>query len=94
MINGCFQFQTVTCAACLYPQVLLSGLSYEASAGLHTLSRHPKAVKGCLAQYPFWQALLCTAPLPLSCSVTSLSDAHSFAVTYATVILAVPTLQR
>lgn len=31
-------------------------MSYEASAALFTLSKHPPAVKGCLAQYPFWQA--------------------------------------
>lgn len=39
----------ITCA-----QVTLSGTSYEATAALFTMSlRHP-AVKGCLAQYPFW----------------------------------------
>lgn len=38
----------------LCSQVVLSGTSYEASAALFTLSRHPKAVKGCLALYPFW----------------------------------------
>ncbi|CAL8463886.1 g3421 [Coccomyxa elongata] len=35
-------------------QVILSGVSYEATAALFTLSMHHPAIKGCLAQYPFW----------------------------------------
>lgn len=38
----------------LLQQVLLSGVSYEATAALFTVSEHHPAVKGCLAQYPFW----------------------------------------
>ncbi len=37
-------------------QIVLSGVSYEATAALFTLSMHHPAIKGCLAQYPFWCA--------------------------------------
>lgn len=42
----------------VFIQVILSGVSYEATAALFTLSMHHPAIKGCLAQYPFWCALI------------------------------------
>ncbi|KAK9813976.1 hypothetical protein WJX73_007604 [Symbiochloris irregularis] len=37
-------------------QVILCGVSYEATAALFTVAQHHEAVKGCIALYPFWDA--------------------------------------